>query len=323
MISSKTRLHKFIWLTPELRKNYTRPEIMRNIEKYGVLISEKPSNTRLEWVYPGQNVTTPDWPERAVAPIQDIRVLQETAEYIILFKPFGVPVQPGAGHVDDTVLNWLLAHYPEQKKLMSSSPENSNMRTVAGLVHRIDKNTQGILLVARSAEVHSQIQDEFRQRHVTKKYLAVVTGIITESHDLQGWQCRDKTNPMKQRFFENELEAKNYDMEARYVHSIITPKKVCPELSQTLIEVEIKTGRMHQIRVACEYLGFPLVAEHLYNKSPVTAKNATSKIQDLSTADFVALKSTIFGNVEFCLLANEISISKEKISLTYFDLNSY
>ncbi len=315
MISSKTRLHKFIWLTPELRKNYTRPEIMRNIEKYGVLISEKPSNTRLEWVYPGQNVTTPDWPERAVAPIQDIRVLQETTDYIILFKPFGVPVQPGAGHVDDTVLNWLLAHYPEQKKLMLTAPENSNMRTVAGLVHRIDKNTQGILLVARSAAVHSQIQDEFRQRHVTKKYLAVVTGIITESHDLQGWQCRDKTNPMKQRFFENEIEGKNYDIEARFTHSIITPKKVCTTLDQTLIEVEIKTGRMHQIRVACEYLGFPLVAEHLYNKPPVVTGNKSNKLQDLSTAEFVELKTTIFGNVEFCLLANEIFVQTNNITI--------
>ena len=163
-MKSKTRLHKFIWDDTALRQNYTRPEIMRNIENYGVLINDKIIKNRLEWILPMQKVTLNNWPKRDYAPLENIRILKEDINFLIILKPFGVPVQPGSGHEKDNLLFWLLDKFPEQNEILKNADDDSNAKKVAGIVHRLDKNTQGLILVSKNIEWHEKLQNEFRNR---------------------------------------------------------------------------------------------------------------------------------------------------------------
>ncbi len=349
MKTTQIRLHKFLidWLAQNDRSNYTVPEIKRNIVEYGVFVSGVLTRSQLEWVYPSQTIALNNWPSRELGDMSKIKVLYEDEDCLVLNKPVGLVVEPGAGHPDDNIVSWLLANYPEQDfrkiygdneepedmgdKYYDESDEESrfNQRAwakmtgqrpkkdasnahlvvgkmkrehqyniylrqekiqsrpytfgalvgaeittdkdykklipVSGLVHRLDKDTQGLLLVAKNLESFHCLQDQFRSRNVVKKYLAVVDGIVDQKIHLENWQARSLSNPIEQKFFWTETEAFGYSKEARHAESIIEPLYICKETNQTIIQIQIKTGRMHQIRIQCLALGFPLSNDKAYN----------------------------------------------------------
>jgi 23S rRNA pseudouridine1911/1915/1917 synthase len=290
--SDRIRLHKFLVknLKSLTDQDYTNPEIQNNIEEYGVIIDGILTQKRLEWVEPFQKVELNNWPERVKGDFSKIKTLKETDDYLIIFKPKNLVVQKGSGHTEDNLVNWLGQNFEEQKELLQKTDGNAS--STAGLVHRIDKDTSGVLLVARSEGNLKFFQDQFRERKVQKKYLAVVKNLFSEKVEIENWQSRSKRNPIKQKFFWSEVEAKNYDENSRYAKSIITPIKVCKELNLSLIEVEIKTGRMHQIRLQCEALGYPLLNDKIYNGFKTERPNT------------INLKTTESCNLE------ELSLSK-------------
>ncbi len=356
MHKNKFRLHKLVSQT--LKKNgifdYSQPEIQRNIENFGVNVDGMLIFKRLDWVFPEQQLDISHWPVRPRGNLTDIRVIEENEDYLLIYKPPNLAVQPGTGHTKDNLVTWLIENFDEQKKLkntttkfrteraevvsIDSSLNNTQpkqpsylrdggkyVNPTAGLVHRLDKDAQGLLLVAKSLEMLNYFQDQFRKHSVIKKYLAVVQGIMAEPIEVRSWQCRDKREPIRQKLFWNEQEAKNYDEKARYAESIFTPKIQCHELNQTLVEVQINTGRMHQIRLQAETLGFPLVGDKIYGQSKASLLGVTSNslwgglnfykikmnkliVIEISRAQFQKLKNKIFGPVEFCLLSNYLEV---------------
>jgi hypothetical protein len=150
-------------------------------------------------------------------------------------------------------------------KVEMENKDYKKLIPVSGLVHRLDKDTQGLLLVAKNLESFHQLQDQFRSRNVVKKYLAVVDGIVDQKIHLENWQARSLSNPIEQKFFWSETDAFGYSKDARHAESIIEPLFVCKEYNQSIIQVQIKTGRMHQIRIQCLALGFPLSNDKAYN----------------------------------------------------------
>jgi 23S rRNA-/tRNA-specific pseudouridylate synthase len=351
MKTTQIRLHKFLidWLKSNSPAAYTIPEIKRNIVAHGVFVSGVLTHSQLEWVYPSQTVALNNWPSREPGDLTKIKVVYEDADCLVINKPVGLVVEPGAGHPYDNVVSWLLENYPEQdfKKLhgedsfeiidesekyyddkdeisifnirswaamthqkpkkpasnahivvgkmnrehqynmylrqekIQSRPytfgalaggkvemENKDYKKlipVSGLVHRLDKDTQGLLLVAKNLESFHKLQDQFRSRNVVKKYLAVVDGIVDQQIHLGNWQARSLSNPIEQKFFWTESDAFGYSKDARHAESIIEPLFVCKESNQSIIQVQIKTGRMHQIRIQCLALGFPLTNDKAYN----------------------------------------------------------
>ncbi len=267
--TEKIRLHKFLVksLKSLTDQDYTNPEIQRNIEEYGVWVDGVLTKKRLEWVEPFQKVELNNWPKRIKGDFGKIKVLKETEDYLLLFKPKNLVVQKGSGHTEDNLVNWLVQNYEDQKKLLEKKNVMENSSSTAGLVHRIDKETSGVLLVARSEENLKFFQDQFRERKVQKKYLAVVKNLVLNKIEIENWQSRSRRDPVRQKFFWSETEARNYDENSRYAKSIIAPIKVCKDLNLSLIEVEIKTGRMHQIRLQCEALGYPLLNDKIYNRN--------------------------------------------------------
>jgi 23S rRNA-/tRNA-specific pseudouridylate synthase len=370
MTSQKTRLHKF--LSSKIKnytiEDYTKPEIQRNIEEHGVFVEGELITNRLHWVYDWQNIRLNNWPYRNKGDFSKIKIIEETEDYLVLFKPYGLVVQPGSGHQEDNLLFWLIQNYPEQKKILKKSTdlnskltpkEKSNGSISAGLVHRLDKNTQGLILVAKSEENLKFFQDQFRQREICKKYLTVLSGKLSKTLLIQSWQNRNQRNPIRQKLFWSQAEAINYDQNYREAISIFRPICTCDEADVTLAEVDIKTGRMHQIRLQAEAVGFPLVNENIYNRKPRLLPGSQSPFdfikqslkkeevvslpeenQDLikkiqissnevfstSSTDFQKLRDKIFGKVDYCLLANYLefrNVEGRRVVYQLHDFQSY
>ncbi len=328
--------------------NYTAPEIKRNIENYGTIVSGRTITRQLEWIYPEQTIDISHWPQREKADTSLIKVIYEDDNCLALFKPKGLVVEKGAGHQTDNLVQWLHQTYPEQKftKLYNLDQVNLTLQTdheyakniktdngytlpESGLVHRLDKDTQGLILIGKNPSSWKFLQDQFRSRQVIKKYLAVVDGIFEQVIEIDNWQSRDKSNPIKQRFFWTEQEAKDFDLESREAKSIFRPMYTCPEANQSLIQVQIFTGRMHQIRLQAEALGYPLSNDQVYNselKKVNTAKAywPTEKIhllemssqQELNLIDFKNIQHKVFGESKYCLLSNclEIMLPDQKLT---------
>jgi len=197
-----------------------------------------------------------------------------------------------------------LANFAEQKELLTSQVENiedpkwtQNPVGTAGLVHRLDRDAQGILLVARNQHKLKFFQDQFRNRKVTKKYLALLDGNLQKNTLVGGWQIRSKTNPISQEFY-----LRSPSRQARYRKSFFRPLKIFSSLDQTftLAEVRIFTGRMHQIRLHSRFLKTPIVNDYLYGRV-LPAKNIQAFEQVKSQT------KDIFRGANFCLLSNYLT----------------
>ena len=326
MNQSKIRLHKYLadWLLEQGLDSYTNPEIKRNIENYGVLFNGALINNQLQWITPSvDEVGLNKWPIRDKVNFEAIKILFETKDLVVIHKPVGMPVESGAGYLSQNLLTWLNAGGLDSfDRNISWDSKTKYIKTKDEffLAHRLDKDTQGIMLVAKNQSTLEFLQSQFKSREVNKKYLAVVNGIVDQNFVINNWQSRDRMNPIKQKLFWTHSEAMSYDMESRFAKSIIQPKVICGELNQTLIQIEIKTGRMHQIRLQCENLGFPLVADKVYNsKTEFDQQTFVSnddnemflplkEIKTMGVNEFQNIKTKIFGETKYCLLSNELEI---------------
>ena len=333
MKTKKIRLHKYLrdYLHEQGNYDYSNPEIARNIGEYGVWLDGVYTQNRLEWVLPGQEIKL-DWPLRTHGDFSQVRVLQETDTYLLLYKPPGVVVQPGAGHEQDNLATWLLEYYPGQAEFASEQ------YPTRGLVHRLDKLTQGLLLVAKDEATLRFFQDQFRAREVEKKYLAIVSGVWTEQVEIKNYQARSQTNPTKNKLFWSATEALEYDLKARFAHSFFRPLFVSREAKRTLVEVKIMTGRMHQIRLQAQALGHALVGDSKYSQMQVSIpkksirldtefseglrRQEALEIHHIDTQEFRQLQESIFGSSQFCLLSNYLSLQApggQPLRVQYYD----
>ena len=312
----KIRLHKYISqllkAKPEDFSEYTTAEIHKNIENYGVVVDGLKTFNRLYWCQLDSQVDFLHWPIRSKGDFEKIKIVFENQGCLVIFKPKNLVVQPGSGLKKDNLIQWLLQHYPSQLNFSSESK---------GLVHRIDKNTQGLLLIAKNQLALEFFQAQFKNRLVEKRYLAVVEGILEENIVIQNWQARDKQNLLRQNLFTNEIEAKKYDLKAKFASSIFYPKFVCKELGLSLVEIKIKTGRMHQIRLQAEFLGYPLQNDLVYNQKSEflnkTLKNLDLqkikpliKIPNLNYQEFNNLRTKIFQDLDYSLLSNQLILKQ-------------
>ncbi len=303
MLPSKLRLHKLVSNHLKSQKNwdYTNPEIQRNIEKYGVYVDGRLITNRLEWVFFTPKIEFPNWPVRQHGDFSQVQILQHTPDFLLIFKPPGVVVEPGAGHQAHNLITWL----------------QDKQQTELFLVHRLDKDTQGLLLLAKNQVTLDYFQDQFRERKVVKKYLALVNNLVEHIYHAEVWQSRDKTFVVRQKLFWTEAEALEYDANSRQAKTIIRPLVYNPKLNQSLIEVEIHTGRTHQIRLLCEALGYPLVSDSIYDKptlhTPPTTNLHIQKVfkEPKYTDDLYfqsLIQNTFLPSASFLLLSNYLKI---------------
>jgi 23S rRNA pseudouridine1911/1915/1917 synthase len=320
MTTLKNRLHKAVkeLVNKQYPLEYSRPQIANFIEKYGVFVDGVLLKKRLDWVLVGQKIALNNWPKIDSGNFDDIKVLWEDNDLILLFKPAGVVVQPGASHGQKNLTSWLQNNYENQKKF------DPVLYPSGGLINRLDKETQGLILVAKSIDSKEFFQNQFRQRTVEKKYLTVLGGVLENQVLIKNWQSRSLSNPTKQILFWDEKEALKYSPNSRYAESIFQPLYLCKELSLTICQVTIKTGRMHQIRLQAQAISLPVLGDTKYNQKPKTNSFQKylaiqkSEPKNNNLEDFLDKKKFIFGNADFCLLSNYIKIALKNNSPLVF-----
>lgn len=182
-------------------------------------------------------------------------VVYEDDSIIVINKPPGLVVHPAAGNWSGTLLNSLLFHYPELKALPR-----------AGIVHRLDKDTSGLMVVARTAQAQTALVRQLQDRTVGRRYLAWVWGEAPSQGKVLASVGRDQRDRLK-------MAAGSPQGKPAATLFRRLAKGVFNESPVALLECRLETGRTHQIRVHLESLGFPLLGDPVYRKkTPGVAK---------------------------------------------------
>lgn len=180
---------------------------------------------------------------------QDIplNIIFENEDYLIINKQKGLVVHPGNGNLDGTLVNAIMAHCKD-----SLSGIGGEIRP--GIVHRIDKDTSGVIIVAKNDKAHINISEQIKNHEVKKTYVALVRGVIKENEATINMPIgRSKNDRIKMAVDRDGKEA-------------ITHFKVLKRFNNyTYLEVNIETGRTHQIRVHLSHIGFPIVGDDVYS----------------------------------------------------------
>ncbi len=192
------------------------------------------------------------WGAQAIA----LDVLYEDADIIVVNKPAGLVVHPAAGHSDGTLVNALLARAPELAQLPR-----------AGIVHRLDKDTTGVMVVARTLAAHTDLVAQLSARTVSREYCAVCIGALTGGGTIDAPVGRHPRQRKKQAVVEHSGKpaVTHYRIGRRFGH-------------HTQIDVRLETGRTHQIRVHMSHRHHPLIGDVLYGGRPRIPKNASEAL---------------------------------------------
>ena len=243
----KERLDKVV---SQLIPDYSRSYLQSLIEQGAICVNdiEVSSNTKVKL----NDVITVEIPEKQELNIQaqamDLDILYEDHDVIVVNKPKGLVVHPGAGNWDHTLVNGLLAHCTDLSGI--------NGVTRPGIVHRIDKDTSGCLVVAKNDTAHHSLSEQLQAHTLKRTYLALVHGVIP--HQLGKIEAPIGRDPKdRQKMTVTSMNAKE----------AVTHFKVVERYKDmTLVECQLETGRTHQIRVHFEYIGYPLVGDPKYAK---------------------------------------------------------
>ncbi len=172
-----------------------------------------------------------------------LAIVFEDEHLLVIDKPAGLVVHPAAGHHDGTLLNALLFHAPQ----LESLPR-------AGIVHRLDKETSGLLVIAKTLKAHKSLVDQLQARTVRREYLALVQGAMITGGTVDAPIGRHPTDRKRFAVTPHGKEAiTHYRVAERFPH-------------HTLVTVRLETGRTHQIRVHMAYLRFPLLGDPQYGR---------------------------------------------------------
>ncbi|HEY8025190.1 MAG TPA: RluA family pseudouridine synthase [Burkholderiaceae bacterium] len=236
----------------KLVPQFSRSRIQQWIESGHVTVDGAPARSKMTVLGDEDIIILPQAaPEdHAFKPeAMDLSIVHEDAAIIVLDKPDGLVVHPAAGNWSGTLLNALLHHYPA----IGGVPR-------AGIVHRLDKDTTGLMVVAKTLEAQTDLVRQLQARTVKREYLALVWGTPRIAGKVDASMGRHPRDRVKMAVLENATAKPAVTHYERLATGMIDSKPV------SLVRCQLETGRTHQIRVHMQSLGFPLVGDALYGK---------------------------------------------------------
>lgn len=242
----------------QLIPEHSRGRLQTWIENGFVSVQDKPAKVR-QLVGPGDVITVIEQaseeskaflPERV-----EFEVMADSQQWIVVNKPVGLVTHPGTGNWRGTLLNGLLYRYPE----LAHVPR-------AGIVHRLDKDTSGLLVVARTETAQTHLVRQLQARSMGRQYRAIVAGLVKDEGTVDQAMGRDARVPIRMSV-ERPIAPKSAITHYRLLsHGHFEEKPV------SLIECRLETGRTHQIRVHMASLGHPLLGDTLYGSKMVAPR---------------------------------------------------
>lgn len=247
------------YLARHLKGRYSREEIKRSILSGGIKVNGQSAKPRL-LLKPGDRIEAElsvPGPSCLAPEEMPLEVVYEDEDLLVIDKPAGLVVHPGAGHGHGTLVNALLGRGSRLSTLSG--------RARPGIVHRLDKETSGLMVIAKTNSVHRFLQAQFADRSISKTYLAVVSGHVEfeEGHVSEPIG----RHPKAQRKMAVLRSVRAKDAQTRY--------RVLKRFRHaTLLEVKLLTGRTHQIRVHMAHLGNPVIGDELYGTRGIFSRHA-------------------------------------------------
>lgn len=228
----------------------SRSQAQRLIKEGKILIDGKEAKASnklsLNQIITIPDNTEADIPQNLMAEDLPIEIIYEDDDFIVVNKPKDMVVHPASGNATGTLVNAVLGKY---------ELSNINGEFRPGIVHRLDKNTTGALVVAKNNYAHQNIAEQIKNRTTKKIYIALVRGVIKEDNGVINMPIgRHATDRKKMAIVKSGRSAlTNFKVIKRYKEGY------------TLVEIELKTGRTHQIRVHMSQIGFPVVGDDVYS----------------------------------------------------------
>ncbi|KUP07036.1 pseudouridine synthase [Bacillus coahuilensis m2-6] len=230
-----------------INSDWSRSQVQQWIKDGHVLVNMEQKRTNYK--SQASDVITIEVPEAEVLDVEaedlNLDVYYEDQDVIVVNKPKGMVVHPAPGHYSGTLVNGLMHHCKDLSGI------NGVMRP--GIVHRIDKDTSGLLMVAKNDVAHEHLVNQLVEKSVTRKYMALVHGVIQHDYGtIDAPIGRDSKDRQSMTIVDQGKHA-------------VTHFEVKDRFEQyTLVECQLETGRTHQIRVHMKYIGFPLVGDPKY-----------------------------------------------------------
>jgi 23S rRNA pseudouridine1911/1915/1917 synthase len=237
------RLDRFLASLPEVGSRSAAERVLASVRVDG---RARPKSYRLEG---GEELEfePPESPRSALVPEEmELRLAYEDEHLVVVDKPAGLVVHPAPGHASGTLVHGLLA----------LEPEGGEEAERPGIVHRLDRDTSGLLVVARSEAAHRRLQELVRERAVEREYLALVVGRPrSRAGRIEAPIGRDRHDPTR------------HSLDTAAPREAITHFEVAELLPRhTLLRVRLETGRTHQIRVHLEAIGLPVAGDPVYGR---------------------------------------------------------
>ena len=229
---------------------YSRVAIQRLIAEGKILVNEKSVKSSYK-TQKGDKITLEEEPKESKLKPQDIpiEIIYEDKDIIVVNKPKGMVVHPANGNPDGTLVNSLMA-------ICKDSLSGIGGEIRPGIVHRLDKDTSGILVVAKNDKSHINLSEQIKNHETEKTYIALVRGIVRENEATINMPIgRSKKDRKKMAVDRDGKEA-------------ITHFKVLERFYEdncTFLEIKIETGRTHQIRVHLAQIGYPIIGDIIYS----------------------------------------------------------
>ena len=229
--------------------DYSRTAVQRLIDEEKITINGKIVKSSYKVQY-GDRIVIEEEPAKEIElKAQDIplEILYEDNDIIVVNKPKGMVVHPANGNPDGTLVNAIMA-------ICKDSLSGIGGEIRPGIVHRLDKNTSGAIIIAKNDKAHINLSEQLKKHEIKKTYIALVRGVVKENNASINMPIgRSKKDRKKMDVDKNGKEAiTHFKVMKRYKDS-------------TLLEINIETGRTHQIRVHLSHIGYPIIGDEVYS----------------------------------------------------------